>query len=138
MFGTVFHWIYCLNPVLLILLLAGFTVAFAFVYRKNQHHKYCKPVIGLLLLVAITAIVAATLLNRTERGEGLAPSWIPFESYIKSHARRKSRTAPQLFHECGTFLSGRFAWVSIASPKVAFSMADTADRADIHADEYRY
>ena len=39
--------------------------------------------LGLLLLIAITAIVAATLLNRTERGEGLAPSWIPFASYIK-------------------------------------------------------
>ena len=83
MLGTVFHWIYCMNPVLLILLLAGFTVAFAFVYHSNQHRKYCKPVIGLLLLIAITAIVAATLLNRTERAEGLTPSWIPFASYIK-------------------------------------------------------
>ena len=83
MFGTVFHWIYCMNPVLLILLLAGFTVVFAFVYHRNPHRKYCKPVIGLLLLIAITVILAATLLNRTERGEGLAPSWIPFASYIK-------------------------------------------------------
>ncbi|MBQ7299151.1 MAG: VanZ family protein [Clostridia bacterium] len=83
MLGTVFHWIYCLKPVLLIFLLAGFTVAFAFVYHKNQHRKYCKPVIGMLLLGAITVILAATLLNRTERGEGLAPSWIPFASYIK-------------------------------------------------------
>ena len=83
MLGTVFHWIYCMNPVLLILLLAGFTVAFAFVYHRNQHRKYCKPVIGLLLLIAISVILAATLLNRTERGEGLAPSWIPFASYIK-------------------------------------------------------
>lgn len=83
MLGTVFHWIYCLNPVLLILLLAGFTVLFAFIYHRNQHRKYCKPVLGLLLFIAITAIVAATLLSRTERGEGLAPSRIPFASYIK-------------------------------------------------------
>ena len=83
MLGTVFHWIYCMNPVLLILLLAGFTVAFAFVYRKNQHRKYCKPVIGLLLFIVITVILAATLLNRTERADVLTPSWIPFESYIK-------------------------------------------------------
>lgn len=83
MLGTVFHWLYCMNPIVLIILFTGLTMVFAFVYHKNKHRKYCKPVIGLLLLIALTAIFAATLLNRTERAEGLAPSRIPFASYIK-------------------------------------------------------
>lgn len=81
MIGYVFHRIYCMNPVLLILLFAGLTMAFAFVYHKNQNRRYCQPVIGLLLLIAVAAIFAVTLLNRTEHAEGLTPSLLPFASY---------------------------------------------------------
>lgn len=83
MLGNVFHRIYGMNPVLLILLFAGLTLVFAFVYHKNQHRKYCKPVIGLLFIIAITAILALTLLNRNVHTEGLIPVRIPFASYIK-------------------------------------------------------
>ena len=96
MLGTVFHWLYCMNPIVLIILFTGLTMVFAFVYRKNKHRKYCKPVIGLLLLIAISVILAATLLNRTERADVLTPSWIPFESYIKV----MQGETPELLRSC--------------------------------------
>lgn len=102
MLGTVFHWLYCMNPIVLIILFTGLTMVFAFVYHKNKHRKYCKPVIGLLLLIALTAIFAATLLNRTERAEGLAPSRIPFASYIKVMQGEN----PELLRSC--FMNGHF------------------------------